>query len=213
MIMSDSGSPALRVAVLISGSGTTLRNLLEKIDQHRLPIEVALVISSNPAAGGLQYAVQREIPWRVQAEQKGQAAEDYSRDIFAPCREANVGLVVMGGFLKHVLVPPDFVDRVINIHPSLIPSFCGQSYYGRRVHEAVLEYGTKVSGCTVHFVDNEYDHGPIIAQEVVPVLSHDTPETLAARVFEAECEVYPRVIHQFAQGRIRRTGRCVHIDD
>ena len=97
----------------------------------------------------------------------------------------------MGGFLKHVLIPADFENRVVNIHPALIPAFCGQGFYGHRVHEAVLDAGAKMSGCTVHFVDNVYDHGPIILQRTVPVLDDDTPDTLAARVFAAECEAYP----------------------
>ena len=115
----------------------------------------------------------------------------------------------MGGFLKHVLIPDDFMGRVMNIHPSLIPAFCGHGFYGRRVHQAVLDYGVKVSGCTVHFVDNQYDHGPIILQHVVPVLDDDTPEALAARVFVEECSAYPEAIQRFAQGRLQLVGRRV----
>jgi phosphoribosylglycinamide formyltransferase-1 len=100
---------------------------------------------------------------------------------------------------------------VLNIHPALIPAFCGKGYYGRRVHEAVLEFGAKVSGCTVHFADQEYDHGPIILQRAVPVLDSDTPETLAARVFEAECEAYPEALRLLAAGRIEVVGRRVKI--
>ncbi len=115
----------------------------------------------------------------------------------------------MGGFLKHVLIPSDFENRVTNIHPGLIPAFCGKGFYGLRVHQAVLDYGVKVSGCTVHFVDNEYDHGPIILQHVVPVLDDDTAESLAARVFDAECEVYPQALQLYAEGRLRVVGRRV----
>jgi phosphoribosylglycinamide formyltransferase-1 len=115
----------------------------------------------------------------------------------------------MGGWLKLVLIPADFQYRVMNIHPALIPAFCGKGFYGHRVHEAVLEYGAKVSGCTVHFVDNQYDHGPIVLQRVVEVLDDDTPDTLAARVFEAECGAYPEALRLFASGRLHLQGRRV----
>ena len=117
----------------------------------------------------------------------------------------------MGGFLKRVTIPEDFANRVVNIHPALVPAFCGEGFYGHRVHEAVLEYGAKLSGCTVHFADNQYDHGPVILQRAVPVLDDDTPETLAARVFEAECEAYPEAIRLIAAGRVAVEGRRVRI--
>src|SRR4029077_16957342 len=108
----------------------------------------------------------------------------------------------MGGYLKHVLIPPDFENRAVNIHPALIPNFCGPGMYGQRVHEAVLESGARLSGCTVHFVDNQYDHGPTILQKQVPVLDDDTPEKLAARVFAAECEAYPEALRLIARGKV-----------
>ena len=117
----------------------------------------------------------------------------------------------MAGFLKRVTIPEDFANRVTNIHPGLIPAFCGHGFYGHHVHEAVLDYGAKLSGCTVHFADNQYDHGPVILQRAVPVLDDDTAETLAARVFEAECEAYPEAIQLIAQGRVRVEGRKVRI--
>jgi phosphoribosylglycinamide formyltransferase 1 len=131
--------------------------------------------------------------------------------MFAPCRDAGVELVAMAGFLKHVLIPADFAGRVMNIHPALIPAFCGAGFYGERVHRAALEYGVKVSGCTVHFVDNHYDHGPIILQRTVPVHPDDTPQTLAARVFEQECQAYPEAIRLYAAGRLRIAGRLIVI--
>ena len=117
----------------------------------------------------------------------------------------------MGGFLKRVEIPDDFTLRVVNIHPSLIPAFCGRGFFGLRVHRAALDYGVKVSGCTVHFVDQQYDHGPIILQRVVPVLDDDTPQQLAARVFEAECQAYPEALRLFAAGRLHVEGRRVTI--
>lgn len=201
-----------RIAVLISGTGTTLRNLIQKKAGGLLPgIEIVLVISSNPSAPGIQYAQQAGIPLRIIQRKEFASQEAFSEAIFQRCREAGADLVVLGGFLKQLTVPPDFHLRVVNIHPALIPAFCGKGFYGRHVHEAVLAYGAKITGCTVHFVDNEYDHGPVIAQRAVPVLDDDTPETLAARVFEQECELYPEVIRLIAAGRVRVEGRRVRI--
>lgn len=203
----------LAVAVLISGGGTTLRNLLSKIAAGELPIAIRLVISSNPNAKGIEFAKQAAIPVKVFPRKLFADDAAYGDAIFAACRESQVELVVMGGFLKFVPIPSDFTNRVVNIHPSLIPAFCGHGFYGHHVHEAVLDYGAKVSGCTVHFVDNHYDHGPIILQRTVPVLSNDTPDTLAARVFEQECEALPAALHLLALGRVRVEGRRVIIAD
>ena len=117
----------------------------------------------------------------------------------------------MGGFLRRVAIPADFVNRVINIHPSLIPAFCGKGHYGSRVHQAVIDYGCKISGCTAHFVDDDYDHGPIIAQRTVPVFADDTSDELAKRVFEQECEIYPDVINWIADGAVSVSGRTVSV--
>lgn len=200
----------LPIAVFISGGGTTLRNLIAARDAGTLPVDFRLIVSSSSSAGGLEIAAAAGIPAQVVRRQAfGEDVEGYSRAMFAPCREAGCELVVMGGFLKHVLIPDDFASRVINIHPALIPAFCGAGMYGRRVHVAALEYGVKVSGCTVHFVDNHYDNGPIILQRTCPVADDDTPETLAARVFARECEALPEAIRQFASGRLRVEGRRV----
>ena len=184
----------LPIAVLISGGGTTLKNLIEKIREGTLLVEIRLVISSNPDARGLQFAAEENIPSVVAEKSKAGSAQAYSDAIFGPCRSAGVKYVAMGGFLKHVLIPPDFENRVVNIHPALLPAFGGKGLYGLRVHQAVLAAGEKTSGCTVHFVDNQYDHGPIILQREVPVLPGDTPESLQVRVFAAECLAYPEAI-------------------
>lgn len=199
----------LRLAVLISGSGTTLRNLIEKIRQNKLDATIETVISSNPQAGGLEFGEEAAIKTRV-IERRG-AGDDvaFSRAVFDACRAADCHIAVMGGFLKFVTIPPDFEWRVINIHPALIPAFCGRGFYGHHVHQAVIDYGAKVSGCTVHFVDNQYDHGPIVLQRTVPVLDGDNAESLAARVFEAECEAYPEALRQIGSGRLRADGRRV----
>lgn len=203
--------PRYRIAVLISGGGTTLRNFMEKIAAGTLPVEIGLVVSSSPTARGLQFAADAGIPAAVVERKAFASQEEFSREIFDRCRQARVELVAMAGFLKRVTIPDDFANRVVNIHPGLIPAFCGAGFYGHHVHEAVLEYGAKLSGCTVHFADNEYDHGPVILQKAVPVLDDDTPDTLAARVFEAECEAYPEALRLLATGRVTLEGRRVRV--
>lgn len=198
------------IAVLISGSGTTLRNLIEKRDAGELEAEITHVISSKPDAGGLQYCRQADIPHTV-VDHKKVTEPEFSQTILETCRAAGVDLIVMGGFLRKLDIAADFENRVINIHPSLIPAFCGRGNYGIRVHRAVVDFGCKLSGCTVHFVDNQYDHGPIIAQRAVPVASDDSPESLAKRIFEEECRVYPHVINQFARGKVTIENRTVCI--
>jgi formyltetrahydrofolate-dependent phosphoribosylglycinamide formyltransferase len=195
-------SNKLRIAVLISGAGTTLRNLIDKIAAGQLRAQLVAVISSSAAADGLRHAAAANISASVIEPKTFAAPAAFSTAVFARCRAAKADLVVMGGWLKLLPIPPDFSGRVINIHPALIPSFCGKGMYGPRVHEAVLAAGAKVSGCTVHFVDEHYDHGPIVAQRSVPVLEGDTPDSLAARVFAAECELYPQVINWLADGLI-----------
>jgi len=208
--MSTADRP-FRIAVLISGGGTTLKNLIEKIEAGQLHVEIVLVISSSPGARGLQFARDAAIPTAIVEPNRFASQEEFSRAVLDPCRAARADLVVMAGFLKRVAIAADLANRVTNIHPGLIPAFCGQGFYGHRVHQAVLDYGAKLSGCTVHFADNQYDHGPVILQRAVPVLDNDTAETLAARVFKAECEAYPEAIELIAQGRVRVEGRKVRI--
>ncbi|HQU45304.1 MAG: phosphoribosylglycinamide formyltransferase [Planctomycetia bacterium 21-64-5] len=199
----------LRLAVLISGGGTTLLNLIDKIGRGELDAKITVVVSSNPQAGGLKFAAEAGIDTKV--VERRAAADDaaFSRAVFDACRSADCHLVAMAGFLKFVAIPPDFEWRVVNIHPALIPAFCGLGYYGHHVHQAVLDYGAKVSGCTVHFVDNQYDHGPILLQRTVAVHHDDTAAALAGRVFEAECQAYPDALRQIASGRLRAEGRRV----
>ena len=199
--------------MLISGQGRSLRNLIERAETGALPVEIRLVVSSRAQAGGLAYAQQAGIPTLVVSRSAQPSDDVFSQRIFAAVREADVDFVVMAGFLKFLPIPADFENRVVNIHPALIPAFCGQGFYGHHVHQAVLQYGAKVSGCTVHFVDNQYDHGPIISQRVVPVLAGDTPDSLAARVFEAELEALPAALALLASGRVRVEGRRVHTPD
>ena len=190
------------MVVLISGGGTTLRNLLEKIKAKELDAEIPLVISSNPQAKGLQIAADAGIPTITFERKSFPSLEAYGDAMFGAIRREHPHVVAMGGFFKLVRIPPDFDRRVLNIHPALIPKYCGHGMYGRHVHEGVLAAGETESGCTVHFVDNEYDHGPIVLQRKVPVLPGDTPDTLAARVFAAECEAFPEALRLFAAGKL-----------
>jgi phosphoribosylglycinamide formyltransferase-1 len=194
--------PPIRLGVLISGGGTTLVNLAERIRDGRLHAEIPLVIASRECTG-IARAGELGLACELLVRKAFDNVTRYSNALFDRLRTAGVDLVVLAGFLSRIEIPPDFEHRVINIHPALIPAFCGHGMHGRHVHEAVLARGCKVSGCTVHFCDNEYDHGPIILQQCVPVLDDDTPDTLAARVFEAECAAYPAAIELIAAGRVR----------
>jgi phosphoribosylglycinamide formyltransferase 1 len=201
----------VRLGVLISGGGTTLVNFVRAIESGELDAEIPLVIASRPDCAGIDKASAAGLRCDVIVRAACAGMDEFSERIFARLREAAIDLVTFAGFLSLVRIPEDFRHRVLNIHPALIPAFCGQGYHGLKVHEAVLARGAKVSGCTVHFADNEYDHGPIILQRCVPVLDEDTPESLAARIFEEECRAYPDAIRLFAAGRLEVTGRRVRV--
>ncbi|MEM7558943.1 MAG: phosphoribosylglycinamide formyltransferase [Planctomycetota bacterium] len=199
----------LPIAVLISGGGTTLKNLLSLHSRGELDVDFRLVVSSRAAAKGLEFAHEAGISQTILRKRDFASAEEHSQAVFAAIREQGGELVVMGGYLEHLLIPDDFENRVVNIHPSLIPAFSGQGFYGLRVHQAAVDYGAKISGCTVHFVDNQYDHGPIIAQRSCEVLSSDSAEDLQKRVFELECQLLPEVVQAIACGRVQVTDRRV----
>lgn len=202
---------SIRLAVLLSGSGTTLQNLLARIAAGQLAAQVVCVVSSRADAFGVTRARTAGLPVFVVERKASGSREEFSRRIFDHCRAAGVELVCMAGFLQLVQIPEDFALRVFNIHPALIPAFCGKGYHGQHVHQAVLDAGVKITGCTVHFADNEYDHGPIVLQRAVAVRDDDTVETLATRVFAEECEAYPEAIRLFAAGQLRVEGRRVRI--
>ena len=191
-------SPLLPIAVLISGGGTTLKNLIERKKLSELPVEFRLVVSSNPTAKGLALAQAESIPTAVIRRRDFCDGESHSFAMFDAIRSSGARWVIMGGYLEHLLIPEDFENRVLNIHPSLIPAFCGKGMYGLRVHQAAIDFGVKISGCTVHFVDDQYDHGPILLQRACEVLEGDTAETLQKRVFELECEALPEAIARIA---------------
>jgi len=190
--------PPIRLAVCVSGGGTTLRNL------------VVQVVAGKPGIGAIDRADRAGIPVAVEPRGKRTLAE-FSAAVFGPIRRASADLVILGGFLSLLEIPDDYRGRVINIHPSLIPAFAGKGMHGPAVHRAAIDAGVKLSGCTVHFADATYDTGPIIFQAPVPVLHADTPETLAARVFEAECEALPEAISLYAGGKLQVRGRRVAI--
>ena len=203
-------APPVRLAVCVSGGGTTLQNLVARIASGALVAEVVRVIAGRPGIGAIARAEAAGLPVAVEARSRRSVVE-HSAAIFDRIRESRADLVILGGFLSLLKIPPDYEGRVINVHPSLIPSFSGTGFYGLKVHQAAVDTGVKLSGCTVHFVDDTYDTGPIIFQVPVPVLATDTASTLAARVFEAESEALPEAIALYASGKLRIEGRRVVI--
>ncbi|MDD5657798.1 MAG: phosphoribosylglycinamide formyltransferase, partial [Elusimicrobia bacterium] len=173
-----------RIAVFASGEGTNLQAILDACACNRIRGSVVLVVASRDGIGALRRAERAGAPAVVAKPADFPAADEYSAQLARLARQAGAELICLAGFMTQLKAPllKAFPDRVLNIHPALLPAFAGRGLYGRRVHEAVLAAGAKVSGCTVHFVDELYDHGPIAAQAAVPVLPDDTPETLAARV-------------------------------
>lgn len=200
------GTP-IRLVALISGGGTTLQNLIDQIASGKLHATIAGVVSSRADAYGIVRAQKANLP--VVALQSKPRSPDFIDEAWDAVRAFQPQLVCFTGWLHLLSIPPDFHHKVLNIHPSLLPAFGGKGMYGHRVHEAVLNYGAKVSGCTVHFADDTYDTGPILVQRCVPVRDGDTPDTLAARVFQAECEAYPEAIQLIAEGKVTVQGRRV----
>jgi len=190
----------VRLGVLLSGSGRTLQNLIDRIEDGSLPARIEVVLSSHAGVKGLDRAKKANIP-AVTVNWKSFTEKTFSDAVTEELDKYPLDLVVMAGFIRRYLFPKKYEGRVLNIHPALLPEFGGKGYYGHAVHEAVLKSGAKESGCTVHFADLQYDHGAHILQKRVPVLPGDTPELLAERVFQAECEAYPEAIRRIAAGR------------
>lgn len=195
----------IRLGVLLSGGGRTLQNIIDHINAGKLDAEVAVVISSRKTAYGLERARAAGIPAVAHSRKLIGDDDEFNRRINDTLDEYDVDLVVMAGFMSLFRPREKWWGRIMNIHPALLPSFCGKDMWGHHVHEAVIRRGCKVSGATVHFANEQYDAGPIILQKCVSVLDDDTPETLAARVFEVECELYPKAIQLFAEGRLQIT--------
>src|SRR6185436_5401503 len=198
-ISKDMKNP-VRLGVLLSGSGRTLQNLIDRIEDGSLPARIEVVVSSHPDVKGLDRARKAHIP-AATVNWKSFTEKTFSEAVTAELDKYPLDLIIMAGFIRRYLFPKKYEGRILNIHPALLPDFGGKGYYGHFVHEAVLKSDAKESGCTVHFVDLQYDHGPTILQKRVPVLPGDTPETLADRVFHAECEAYPEAIRRVVAGR------------
>lgn len=201
----------IRLAVLLSGGGTSLQNLIDRSAAGTLPAQIAVVVSSRKDAYGLVRAQKAGIPAVVVASNKYKDWESHSRAVTDVLDGHKPDLIILAGYMCLYLFPERYEGRIMNIHPALIPAFCGEGLYGHYVHESAIESGARVTGCTVQFVDREYDHGPIILQRTVPVLSGDTAETLAERVMAEEREAYPEAIRLFAEGRLRIEGRRVRV--
>lgn len=207
--------PQLKIGVLVSGSGTNLQSLIDNIGSGLINGKIAVVISNKENAYGLERARQHDIDAVYLNQKKYDSFEDYSDAIIEELRAHSVDLVVLAGYLK--ILSPKFIEsfrnKIINIHPSLIPSFSGKGYYGLKVHEAVISYGAKVSGATVHFVDEDADTGPIILQKTLEVEYNDTSETLQQRVLKIEHEILPLAVKYFCEGRLEIRGRKVKIKE
>jgi formyltetrahydrofolate-dependent phosphoribosylglycinamide formyltransferase len=193
----------LRLGVLISGGGRTLMNIAEAIDRGEIPARIELVISSRHNAAGVENARACGFDVRIAGKKDFSDENAMHEAITAWLREKHIDLVLLAGYLRLFRLTDDFRGRVMNIHPALLPDFGGFGLHGGHVHCAVLQSRRTQSGCTVHFVDDQYDRGPIILQRTCPVLPGDTEATLAARVFDQECIAYPEAIRLFAAGRLR----------
>jgi phosphoribosylglycinamide formyltransferase-1 len=203
----------LQVGVLASGSGTNLQAIIDRAADGRLDAEAVIVISDVAEAFALERARKAGIHAAFINPRDFPERDAFNRAVIAKLRDHGAELVALAGYLR--ITSDEFVDafagRIMNIHPSLIPAFCGKGMHGLRVHQAALDCGVKITGCTVHFVTKEVDAGPIIVQRAVPVMDDDTAETLSARVLEQEHEAYSEAIQLFAEGRLRIAGRRVRV--
>ena len=207
----------LRIAVLVSGGGTNLQAVIDRIEDGTIRnTEIAMVISNNKNAKALERAEKHNIPYCCISPKDFESREVFNKTLLRTLTDLNPDLIVLAGFM--VVIPPEmiraFKNRIINIHPSLIPSFCGTGYYGLRVHEAALARGVKISGATVHFVDEGTDTGPIILQKAVEVKPTDTPEVLQRRIMEeAEWQIMPKAIDLIAAGKVKVVDGVAFIEE
>ena len=207
--------PQVKIGVLISGSGTNLQSLIDNIETGNIKGKITVVISNRKDAYGLNRARQKNIDALYIRQKDYESFENLNDAIIDELKKHNVELVVLAGYLK--ILTSKFIEeyrnRIINIHPSLIPAFCGKGYYGIKVHEEVIKYGVKLSGATVHFVDEEADTGPIIIQEAVEVGYEDTAETLQQKVLKIEHKILPLAVKYYCEGKIQISGRKVKIKE
>lgn len=206
-----------KIAVLVSGGGTNLQALIDAQGRGEIVNgQIAAVIASKPGAYALERAAKAGIPGYVMARKEYPDSRAYTVALRDRLKKLGIDLVVLAGFM--IILTEELVEAypnaILNVHPALIPSFCGEGFYGLHVHEKALEYGVRVSGATVHFVSAECDGGPIVLQKAVPVEENDTPETLQRRIMEqAEWKLLPRAVSLFCQDRLQVKGRTVHILD
>lgn len=206
--------PRIKIGVLISGGGTNLQTIIDNTLNGTINGEVSLVISNKKEAYGLTRAENAKIKNLFIDPKDFPSMEDYNRALIQEFKKRDIQLIVLAGYLK--VLSKDFIENfqyIINIHPSLIPSFCGKGYYGERVHEKVLEYGVKITGATVHFVDEGTDTGPIILQDIVRVQDYDTVETLQRKVLQVEHRLLPEALKLFCDNRLKIEGRRVRINN
>lgn len=203
----------MRLGVLISGGGTNLQAILDAVDDGRLPCEVALVLSDRPGAGGLERAAKAGVPTAVMRTKDYPDRDAFSAAVAGALSDAGVELVVLAGWLKIFTQPmlSRYAGRIINTHPSLLPSFGGAGMYGLTVHQAVLDYGCRLSGCSVHFVDDSVDGGPLLHQVAVPVHDGDDAAALQSRILPFEHQALVEVIGWLADGRVTVEGRRVRV--
>lgn len=205
----------LKLAVFASGRGSNFQSILDAVERGDLGLEVVLCLSDRDGAGALERAQRHGVRTAVVSPKSFGSESDYAAAISRSLEEHGANFIALAGFMRKIptAVTSAYSGRMVNIHPALLPAFGGQGMYGRRVHEAVLEYGVHWTGATVHVVEEEYDTGPIVLQEPVPVLPNDTADDIAARVLEVEHRIYPAALRLFAEGRIRFAGRRAVIED
>ena len=203
----------MNIAVFASGRGSNFQAILNAIHQGFLPARVTLFVSNNAGAGAFEIARSHNIPAVHISRKQFSSEEAFASSLLNELREHSVDFIALAGYLKRIpsVVVGSYRNRILNIHPALLPSFGGDGMYGHHVHEAVLARGVKVSGATVHLVDEEYDQGPIVLQKAIVVDEHDTPESLAPKILIIEHELYPAALKAFAENRVSINERIVWI--
>lgn len=201
------------IAVLISGGGSNLQALIDNVETGAINAKIAVVISSREDAYGLKRAERHGIPACCISKRDYDSVESFDRALLEKLREYDIDLIVLAGYLNILSssIISAYSNRIINIHPSLIPSFCGKGYYGLKVHQGALDYGVKVTGATVHFVDEGTDTGPIILQKAVYIEEDDDAKSLAKRVLKVEHELLPKAVSLFVENKLVVEGRRVRI--
>ena len=206
-------SKKIRLAVFVSGGGTNLQTIIDACAANEINAEVAFVLSSRKKVFAIERAKKAGINYAVYSPKKYNNSQEFSEAIMAELQKHNIDLVVLAGFMS--ILSPDFIkkyaNRIMNTHPSLLPSFDGKGCYGIRVHQKVLEYGVKYTGATIMFINENIDTGPIILQEAIPVLNDDSAESLQQRVLKLEHNLYKKAIGLFAENRLKIEGRVVKI--